>query len=98
MTSRMQDLVDLFEAEHRHPVNRAIHFWVGMPLVGFGLLLFALFKWEGVIPFVMGYAAMFFGHYRYEKSPPTVVKNPLGPLAAGAFVIHRLFVRPFRRR
>jgi hypothetical protein len=93
----MQELVELFESEHRHPVNRAIHFWVGMPLVGFGLLLFGLLKWEGVIPVALGYGAMFFGHYRYEKSPPTVVRNPLGPVAAGAYVIDRLFVRVFRR-
>jgi hypothetical protein len=96
MNSKMQGLVELFEAEHRNPVNRAIHFWVGMPLVGIALLLFALREWRGVAPLLMGYGAMFFGHYRYEKSPPTVVKNPLGPLAAGAFVIDRLFLRPFR--
>jgi hypothetical protein len=97
VTSRMQELVELFESEHRHPTNRAIHFWVGMPLVGLGLLLFAVLEWRGVAPFVLGYGAMFFGHYRYEKAPPTVVKNPLGPLGAGAFVIDRLFLRPLRR-
>jgi hypothetical protein len=94
----MQELVELFETDHRHPVNRAIHFWAGMPLVALGLLLFVLLKWQGVIPFALGYGAMFFGHYRYEKNPPTVVKNPLGPFAAGAFVIDRLFLRPFRSR
>lgn len=97
MSSKMQELVDLFESEHRNPINRAIHFWVGMPLVGVGLLLFALLEWRGVVPFLGGYAAMFFGHYRYEKAPPTVVKTPLGPLAAGAFVIDCLFLKPFRR-
>jgi hypothetical protein len=94
----MEELVRLFESEHRHPVNRAIHFWVGMPLVGIGLLLFAFLKWQGIIPFALGYGAMFFGHYRYEKSSPAVVKTPLGPLAAGAFVLDRLFLHPFRRR
>ena len=97
MASRMQELVKLFESEHRHPTNRAVHFWVGMPLVGLGLLLFVLLKWQGAVPIALGYGAMFYGHYRYEKSPPTVVRTPLGPLAAGAFVVDRLFMRPFRR-
>lgn len=97
LSSNMQQLVRLFESEHKHPLNRMLHFWVGMPLVGFGLLLLVLLKWQGVLSIALGYGAMFFGHYRYEKSPPTVVKTPLGPLAAGAFVIDRLFVRPFRR-
>ena len=96
MSSRLQELVDLFESEHRNPINRAIHFWIGMPLVGVGLLMFTLLEWRGAIPFLLGYAAMFVGHYRFEKAPPTIVKNPLGPLAAGAFVIHRLFIKPFR--
>jgi hypothetical protein len=93
----MKELVELFESEHQHPVNRALHFWVGMPLVGVGLLLFARRNWRGVIPVGLGYGAMFVGHYRYEKKPPVIVKNPLGPLAAGAFVIDRMFLRPFRR-
>ncbi len=93
----MKELVELFESEHQHPVNRAIHFWVGMPLVGVGLFMFARRNWRGVIPVGLGYSAMFYGHYRYEKKPPVIVKNPLGPLAAGAFVIDRLFLRPFRR-
>lgn len=94
----MKELVELFESDHRHPVNRAIHFWIGMPLVGLGLLLLALFLWYGLVLIGLGYAAMFVGHYRYEKNPPTVVRNPLGPFAAGAFVIDRLFLRPFRTR
>ena len=95
--SRIRELVELFETDHRHPLNRALHFWVGMPLVGLAVLLFALRNWRGVIPLAVGYGAMFYGHYRYEKKPPLVVKNPLGPLAAGAFVIDRLFLRRLRR-
>ena len=95
--SRMQELVDLYEAEHQHPVNRALHFWVGMPLVGFSLLLFARRDWRGAIPLGAGFAAMFYGHYRYEKKAPLVMKNPLGAVAGGAYVIDRLFLRPLRR-
>jgi hypothetical protein len=93
----MQALVQLFEAEHQHPVNRALHFWVGMPLVGLGFFLFVRLEWRGVVPFALGYGAMFFGHYAFERRPPTVVRDPLGPLAAGAFVIDRLCMRPLRR-
>jgi hypothetical protein len=97
MQSRIKELAALFESEHQHPVNRAIHFWVGMPLVGLALLLFALRKWRGIVLLALGYSAMFFGHYRYEKRPPMVAKSPLGPLAAGAFVIDRLALRPLHR-
>ncbi len=84
----MQELVELFESDHRNPINRAIHFWIGMPLVGFGLLLFVFLKWQGAISVALGYGAMFFGHYRLEKNPPTVVKNPLGPTSCRC-VCHR---------
>jgi hypothetical protein len=90
-------LAGLFQSEHRNPVNRAIHFWIGMPLVGLGLALIVLLNWQGVVSVLLGYAAMFVGHYAFEKKPPTVIKTPLGPLAAGAFVIRQLFIRPFQR-
>jgi len=95
--SKFDVLVQLFETEHANPTNRAIHFWIGMPLVGLGLGLLVCLNWRGIVLVALGYGAMFFGHYVFEKSPPTVVKTPLGPLAAGAFVIDRLFRRPFRR-
>ena len=95
--SKFDALVQLFEDEHQNPVNRAIHFWIGMPLVGIGLALLVCLNWRGIIPFIAGYACMFAGHFGFEKNKPAVVKTPLGPLAAGAFVIDRLFRQPFRR-
>ena len=95
--SRIDALASLFESEHRNPVNRAIHVWIGMPLAGVGLLLMCLLKWQGLALLLLGYAAMFAGHYIFEKRPPTVVKSPLGPAAGAAFVIQQVFVRPLRR-
>jgi len=95
--SRIDALASLFESEHRNPVNRAIHVWIGMPLAGVGILLMCLLKWQGLVLLLLGYAAMFAGHYIFEKSPPTVVNSPLGPAAGAAFVIQQVFVRPVRR-
>jgi len=95
--SRIDELAALFEAEHQHPVNRAIHVWVGMPLAGVGLLLICLLKWQGLVLLLLGYSAMFAGHYLFEKRPPTVVKSPLGPVSGAAFVIQKVFVGPVRR-
>lgn len=91
-------LVMLFEAEHRDPVNRALHIWLGMPLAGLGLGCLACLKvlW-GLALLAAGYGVMFLGHYAFEKSPPAVVKTPFGPLSGAAFAIDRLFRRPFRR-
>ena len=90
-------LVRLFEAEHRNPVNRALHVWMGMPLAGLGLMWLGLLKWWGLALLAAGYGVMFLGHYAFEKSPPTVVKTPFGPLSGVAFALDRLFRRPFRR-
>ena len=95
--SKFDALVQLFQDEHRNPVNRAIHFWIGMPLVGIGLLLLVMLNWRGLILIAAGYSCMFLGHYGFEKNSPAVVKTPLGPLAAGAFVVDRLFRQPLRR-
>jgi len=96
--SRVDDLAELFVSEHRNPVNRALHFWIGMPLAGIGLALMVFLKWQGILVLLLGYGAMFIGHYMFEKNPPTIVKTPLGPFSAIAFVIRHFFIRPFRRR
>lgn len=90
-------LVELFEAEHRDPVNRALHVWVGMPLAGLGLGLIAFLNVWGIPLLAGGYGVMFLGHYAFEKTPPAVVKTPLGPLSGAAFAVDRLFRKPFRR-
>ena len=92
------ELVRLFEAEHRHPVNRALHVWLGMPLAGLGLGCAVCLRFMWALPLILtGYGVMFLGHYVFEKSPPAVVKTPFGPLSGAAFAIDRLFRKRFRR-
>lgn len=92
------ELVKLFETEQRDPVNRALHVWLGMPLVGLGLGCFICLKmWWALSLISAGYGIMFLGHYAFAKSQPTVVRTPFGPLSGAAFAIDCLFRRPFRR-
>ncbi len=69
---------DFYVGEHRHPVNRLLHF-VGTTL---GMVLLVWFIASGrylFIPlcFVCGYAFAWFGHFMIEKNKPATFKYPL---------------------
>ncbi len=96
-TTSRETLVDEWESDHRNPVNRALHYFVGMPLVGLGLFLLLLLDWRGFAAILTGYAAMFIGHFVFEGNLPTILRTPLGFIGAGQHVIDRLVLRPFRR-
>lgn len=86
-----------WEADHRNPINRALHFFVGMPLVGIALLSLICRYWPGLYAFPAGYAVMFCGHFVFERNLPTVLRDPRGVLGAAGYVIERLIARPLRR-
>lgn len=92
-----RSLVEEWERDHRHPINRLLHFYVGMPLVGVGLFLLLLLDWRGLLAILAGYVAMFTGHFVFEGNVPTILRTPLGFVGAGVYVIERIVVRPLGR-
>jgi hypothetical protein len=77
-----------YVAQHRHPVNRALHF-VGTSLVlaSVALALFESPAWLLVTPFA-GYSFAWIGHFGFERNRPATFKYPLWSLR-GDFRMYR---------
>ena len=77
-----------YVAQHRHPMNRALHF-VGTSLVLASVVL-ALFEspaWLLVTPFA-GYGFAWIGHFGFERNRPATFTYPLWSLR-GDFRMYR---------
>ncbi len=86
-----------WEKDHRNSVNRALHFFVGMPLVGVGLFLLLFFlDPRGLLCILAGYVVMFAGHFLFEGNAPTILRDPRGVWGAAVYVVHHVIVRPWR--
>lgn len=91
-------LLNRYEAEHRHPVNRALHA-VGIPLVLVSVAALASpwwpFDWSrkwAAVPLVGGWVLLFAGH-AVEGNRPLILKNP-----AAALIGAMLWMRAWLRR
>ena len=78
-----------YVAQHRHPVNRGLHF-VGTTLVLACLCLAVLSSplWLVVMP-VTGYGLAWIGHFAFERNRPATFTYPLWSLR-GDFRMYRL--------
>lgn len=67
-------MIDRYNADHQHPVNRALHY-VGIPtiLASLGVLPFNPILGGGM--FVLGWILQFIGH-AFEGKAPTFFSDP----------------------
>jgi hypothetical protein len=77
--SKFDQVVAKYRRDHTHPVNHALHVFVGWPMVGAALLLLPFRPWWSLVLFVGGYAFMWAGHLVFEKNLPTIWKYPSTP-------------------
>lgn len=78
--------LDAYDAQHRHPLNRALHS-IGIPIVLFSVVAMALprrpFGWSrrsAVALFVGGWGLLFAGH-AIEGNRPAILDNPVAALS-----------------
>src|SRR5689334_13249322 len=77
----LDELVDEYDRDHRHPLNRALHL-VGITLIGSSVVLLVIAPGAGALLFVSGWAAQLVGH-RVEGKKPSFTRD-LRFMAAGA--------------
>ncbi len=79
-------------SQHRHPVNRALHF-IGTSLVLLcliGLAVTGKVEWIW-LPFVLGYGPAWIGHFIVEKNRPATFTYPFYSLAADFVMFFKAF-------
>jgi hypothetical protein len=78
-----------YVAQHRHPVNRRLHF-VGttLVLICLGLAVLRSPVWLLVMP-LAGYGFAWIGHFVFERNKPATFTHPLWSLR-GDFRMYRL--------
>src|SRR5258708_27125704 len=81
-----------YVAQHRHPVNRGLHF-VGTTLVlaCLGLAVLASPLWLLAMP-LAGYSFAWIGHFAFEHNKPATFTHPLASLR-GDLRMYRLLCR-----
>ncbi len=72
--SRLDQLLEHYDADHQHPANRALHL-VGITLIGSSVVLFFVFPPLGVLLFGLGWGAQFAGH-AIEGKRPSFTRDP----------------------
>ena len=82
----MDELVEEYDRDHSHPLNRALHV-VGITLIGSSVVLLVIVPPLGVLLFVSGWVAQLVGH-RVEGKKPSFTRDPRF-MAAGAFWYRR---------
>lgn len=89
-SSRFEQFVVKYRLDHRHPVNHALHVYVGWPLCALGVILapFSLGWTLGL--FAAGYVFMWAGHFLFEGNLPTIFKHPATPFLMAWAVIRGL--------
>ena len=69
-----------YVAQHRDPVNRALHF-LGTSLAAAALAAAAtLSPWWAIVVPLAGYGPAWIGHYCFEKNKPATFRHPLWSL------------------
>lgn len=79
MPPKFERLVAEYRRDHRNPVNHVLHVGVGWPLVGLSLFVLPFRPSWALGLFVGGYAAMWAGHFLFERNLPTILKHPSTP-------------------
>jgi hypothetical protein len=91
--SKLDRLVTTYRADHTHPVNHALHVFVGWPMVGLSLFLWPFRPWWALALFLGGYAFMWSGHLLFERNVPTILKDPTTPFVMAWSVTRDLLGR-----
>jgi uncharacterized membrane protein YGL010W len=101
-TRRPTRLLDHYETEHRHPVNRALHF-IGIPVVLLSVIALASpwrpFGWsrmDALASLIGGWVLLFVGH-AIEGNRPAILNNPAAALIGVLWWMRGWFRRPGRR-
>lgn len=66
--SRLDELLEAYDRDHQHPVNRALHL-VGITMIGSSTLLVWVIPPLGMALFGLGWLAQFVGHAIEGKKP-----------------------------
>ena len=77
----LDELVDEYDRDHSHPLNRALHV-VGITMIGSSVVLLLIAPPVGILLFASGWAAQFVGH-AVEGKKPAFTRDPRF-MAAGA--------------
>lgn len=85
---RLESLLESYEKDHTHPVNRALHV-VGVPMILLSLPLILLAPPIGIALFVLGWVLNFLGH-AVEGSWPSFLRDRRFLMVGPMFVAERL--------
>ena len=77
----LDELVDEYDRDHSHPLNRALHL-VGITLIGSSVVLVVMAPPLGILLFAAGWVLQFVGH-AVEGKKPSFTRDPRF-MAAGA--------------
>ena len=89
-SAKFESMVTKYRTDHTHPVNHALHLFVGWPLVAAALLVLPFRPLWSLGLFLAGYAFMFAGHFLFERNTPTILKHPSTPFIMAWSVIRSL--------
>ena len=70
----LEGLLEAYDADHTHPLNRALHL-VGITLIGGSVVLVFVIPPLGIVSFALGWACQFVGH-AIEGKPPSFTRDP----------------------
>ena len=91
MALDLKGMLDRYNQDHQHPVNRALHF-VGIPTIIASLGVMPFNPVLGSAMFVFGWILQFVGH-AFEGKMPTFFSDPkfllVGPLYFGKKLLRR---------
>ena len=88
--SKFDRFVTKYRADHRNPVNHALHIGFGWPMCAAAVILLPFRPLWSLGLFLGGYALMFAGHFLFEGNQPTVLKHPTTPFVIAWAVIRGL--------
>ncbi len=80
-----------YRKDHTHPVNNLLHVGFGWPLILIALFLLPFRPLLSLKLVALAYAAMFAGHFFFEKNTPTILKRPGAPLAVAGELTRKFF-------
>jgi hypothetical protein len=79
-------------AEHRHPVNRALHVLGTLASIGcWGLAMFVSWKWALAAP-LCSYGPAWIGHFLIERNRPASFSHPVWSLRADFEMVARILI------
>ncbi|WP_435006532.1 Mpo1-like protein [Tundrisphaera lichenicola] len=86
-SSKLDQFVTKYRADHTHPVNHFLHLGVGWPMCAAAAVLLPFRPLWSVGLFLGGYFLMFAGHFLFEGNTPTILKHPATPFVIAWAVI-----------